>query len=1284
MTPWRNSLTLATALVLLCACDGNGGVQSAASSLALESVVTVRGRATKGPIAGARIELLNVDARGQAVGAVVATALTDAAGNWAANVPADHAGLLVRSVGGRFVDESDSNIDAPRTIELRDEDVLLSFLPAGELAASITLVSNALVRKSRLEVDADNFMARLSSNRDLYTFALGLDPLATAAADPLAPVGSSAERRYALIAGALAYALNALAIEQGLALADFRTIELLLADLVDCRLDGIGLGGQVVYDAVALAGRTLNDEIVRFRNNHFDDYADLELPMIRGEGCPATPGTTDATAPVFTSQSAPLVLGAQDADGVLAGGLVLEQAIAAFAATDDRDAAPRIDVMLPDRLPLGRSVIPVFATDGWGNVTRTDWQIDVQDLDAPQLFAPPNVSVAATGVRTPVALGQADVTDNVSAGPALQVTNDAPVAGFVVGDTQVTWRAQDEAGLVASATQTVTVIGAQPQVAASVAPLLSAVGSAIDLDLSVYFTDPFDAALTFALDGLPAGSGLSFDPASGRLSGMASAADLAASPLQLAVSATNGQFDAAVSISLSIAPRSPEFALAFSSIELDEDFPGEQSVASVPAAATPAGAVVYSAVIAQPLVDVTIDQFGQLTLSSVPDAFGATTVDVIATNVVNSETFSQRLDVLVQPVNDPPIALLDSDNVTAVAGSELALVLRDRFEDVDDASLGFTVTMQPRSLLLDADGVLRGTPLESEAAVAVYPLTVTATDAAGASASTHILLSIAVPDRDGDGLSDATELALGTDPDDADSDADGVDDATEVAAGSDPTLSATAVIYLSASGANGNDGGSFDSALRDLGGLVDVPAGISAAQPTFVLLAAADTERYGGRLWLMPPCDHIVFAGSISPADGRVALAADGAPRTTLTALQSPSLEIDGCRDVRIVNLTIADNTRHAVHIENSTININNVHLRHNRADVNGGALNMADSDVTLHDVVVSGNDSGGHGGALAATGSSGSLTLRNVALHGNSASGDGGGLYVDGAAISVVVDNALITGNAAGRGAGVFIAAATTAGINNATFINNRSRLPGQGAAVDTTSGAAVTVRDSIIIRNVDGPGAASALAEGIDSDFNSMDRAPVGANDRELAGAATVFGERYLAAATAQAIDLGSTTAVAAGLDRLFSVTGSVYPDEGVLDRGYHDRRGPRAFDLREDTLSGLLRVTANARARFPSYIALDVTPRVNVRVLGAGHRVTLTPLDGRSDLINVVSGVGAWVHATDLGDGRYRVYLDTRPGAATRFSFTVDGVLSARVLHCLSALGGCGVLQPDLERP
>lgn len=47
-------------------------------------------------------------------------------------------------------------------------------------------------------------------------------------------------------------------------------------------------------------------------------------------------------------------------------------------------------------------------------------------------------------------------------------------------------------------------------------------------------------------------------------------------------------------------------------------------------------------------------------------------------------------------------------------------------------------------------------------------------------------------DDDGDGLSDADEVLLGTDPLNADTDGDGIDDGAEVAAGTDPTVAESA------------------------------------------------------------------------------------------------------------------------------------------------------------------------------------------------------------------------------------------------------------------------------------------------------------------------------------------------------------------------------------------------------------------------------------------------------------------------------------------------------------
>ena len=80
-----------------------------------------------------------------------------------------------------------------------------------------------------------------------------------------------------------------------------------------------------------------------------------------------------------------------------------------------------------------------------------------QDTVPPSITAPADVIVEATGALTLVSLGTAVVTDVEDTAPT--VTNDAPIGGFPVGITVVTWVAEDSSGNVEEADQTVTVLG---------------------------------------------------------------------------------------------------------------------------------------------------------------------------------------------------------------------------------------------------------------------------------------------------------------------------------------------------------------------------------------------------------------------------------------------------------------------------------------------------------------------------------------------------------------------------------------------------------------------------------------------------------------------------------------------------------------------------------------------------------------------------------------------------------------------------------------------------------
>jgi hypothetical protein len=86
--------------------------------------------------------------------------------------------------------------------------------------------------------------------------------------------------------------------------------------------------------------------------------------------------------------------------------------------------------------------------------------VKVQDTTPPVIVAPSAVTVECSGPSgQAVALGTpitGDVCD-----PSLTVSNDAP-ALFPLGTTTVTWKATDDAGLMATATQTVVVEDTTP------------------------------------------------------------------------------------------------------------------------------------------------------------------------------------------------------------------------------------------------------------------------------------------------------------------------------------------------------------------------------------------------------------------------------------------------------------------------------------------------------------------------------------------------------------------------------------------------------------------------------------------------------------------------------------------------------------------------------------------------------------------------------------------------------------------------------------------------------
>ena len=100
--------------------------------------------------------------------------------------------------------------------------------------------------------------------------------------------------------------------------------------------------------------------------------------------------------------------------------------------------------------------------------TSTQSGMGVGDFLSPVVTAPADITVEATGATSAINLGTAFATDNVDLNP---VTLPAPAGPFALGSTQITWSSTDAAGNVGSALQTVTVVDTTP-------PVISAPASA--------------------------------------------------------------------------------------------------------------------------------------------------------------------------------------------------------------------------------------------------------------------------------------------------------------------------------------------------------------------------------------------------------------------------------------------------------------------------------------------------------------------------------------------------------------------------------------------------------------------------------------------------------------------------------------------------------------------------------------------------------------------------------------------------------------------------------------
>jgi len=125
------------------------------------------------------------------------------------------------------------------------------------------------------------------------------------------------------------------------------------------------------------------------------------------------------------------------------------------ATTYDHVGVESVTNDKPDSFSFGSTTVTWTALDTSGNISTSTQIVTIVDTTMPEIIAPSDVTVEATGTsNTVVEIGQATIYDIIQ---VESVTSDSPDT-FPLGETVITWTATDSSGNSATATQTVTVV----------------------------------------------------------------------------------------------------------------------------------------------------------------------------------------------------------------------------------------------------------------------------------------------------------------------------------------------------------------------------------------------------------------------------------------------------------------------------------------------------------------------------------------------------------------------------------------------------------------------------------------------------------------------------------------------------------------------------------------------------------------------------------------------------------------------------------------------------------
>jgi len=125
------------------------------------------------------------------------------------------------------------------------------------------------------------------------------------------------------------------------------------------------------------------------------------------------------------------------------------------ATTYDHVGIESVTNDMSDSFSFGSTTVTWTVVDTSGNISKGTQIVTVIDTPIPEIVAPSDVIVEATGIsNTVVEIGGATTYDIIQ---VEAITSDSPDT-FPLGETVITWTATDSSGNSATATQTVTVV----------------------------------------------------------------------------------------------------------------------------------------------------------------------------------------------------------------------------------------------------------------------------------------------------------------------------------------------------------------------------------------------------------------------------------------------------------------------------------------------------------------------------------------------------------------------------------------------------------------------------------------------------------------------------------------------------------------------------------------------------------------------------------------------------------------------------------------------------------